>query len=108
MVRASSTDARTIGRSSLHVPQGGDQGPDGGITPPNWPGNALGSPRRKLLMFLGRGKFRAPSWSCCPLDLPPDKRLTMDGFYSRVQSALRQSDNNQSGTPMTEATWQDN
>ena len=46
-------------------------------TSPNWPGNTSGFPRRKLLMLLGRGKFRAPSWSCCSCDPTADKWLKM-------------------------------
>ena len=45
-----------------------------------WHENASGSSRRKLLMLLGRGKFGALSWSCCPRDPTPDKRLKMDGW----------------------------
>ena len=63
------------------------------ITSQNWPGNASGSLRRKLLMFLGRGKFGAPSWSCCPLDPTPDKRLTVDGLMDVTQEFRVRSDN---------------
>ena len=41
--------------------------------------NASGSPSRKLLMLLGKGKFGASSWSCYPQDATPDQRLKIDG-----------------------------
>ena len=46
-----------------------DQVPDAGISSPRWLGNASGSPRRKLLMLLARGKSGAP----IQLDLLPPR-----------------------------------
>ena len=72
-----------IGRSSVHVPLGGDpgadQGADGGITSTLWPWTVSGSPRRKSLMLRWKGKSGALWWSCCPRDPTTDKRLKMDG-----------------------------
>ena len=72
----------------LEKDPGEDQGPDGGITSPRWLGNASGSPRRKLLMLLGRGKSGAPSWSCCPRDPTTDKRLKMDGWKFKFKRKM--------------------
>jgi len=46
------------------------------IISPCWPGNASGSPRRKWLMLLRKGRSGALCWNCCPHD--PDKLLKME------------------------------
>uniref|UniRef100_A0A8D0CP50 Lamin L3 n=1 Tax=Sander lucioperca TaxID=283035 RepID=A0A8D0CP50_SANLU len=57
-----------------------DPGLGGGIISPTWPGNASGSPSRSWLMWIGKGKFGVPCWSCSPRDPTPDKRTKMDGI----------------------------
>ena len=74
----------SLGRSSMHVPLGGDpgadQGPDGGITSTLWPWTVSGSSRKRWLMLLGSGKPGALWWRCCPRDPTTDKRMKMDGW----------------------------
>ena len=82
----------SLGRSSMHVPLGGDpladQRPNGRITSPHWPGNASGSPRRECMKLLGIGKSGNLSWNYYPCDSIPDKWLKMDGRMDDKQQCL--------------------
>ncbi len=48
---------------------------------PDWPGNALVSPRRSRRKCLGRGKSGHFCLDCCPCDPAPDKQKKMDGWW---------------------------
>ena len=76
--RARPTGRRPRGRPRRHAGETMSLG---------WPGNALGSPRKSWMKWLGKGKSGLPCLGCCPHDPTPDKRQKMDGwidYYFKV------------------------